>query len=211
MASPAFPSSPRRLILLALLLSVGIGALFARAIWTMREDRERFSRDTSANLGLTLDQTIARTVEALDASLQGVVQELGNPAAMALPPALRDKLLFDNSLRMSGTGGVVVLDTAGNILIESDNPVPRQSNFSDRDYFRAFQDGSHTGLYIGKPVRGRLSGEYSLPLARAYYGAGGQFAGVVLQVAEGRGVLFDFNHPLAGQPVTFEVQLIGIL
>ncbi len=39
----------------------------------------------------------------------------------------------------------------------------------------------------------------------------GQFAGVVLQVAEGRGVLFDFNHPLAGQPVTFEVQLIGIL
>ena len=39
----------------------------------------------------------------------------------------------------------------------------------------------------------------------------GQFAGVVLQVAPGRGVLFDFNHPLAGQPVTFEVQLIGIL
>ena len=39
----------------------------------------------------------------------------------------------------------------------------------------------------------------------------GQFAGVVLQVAEGRGVQFDFNHPLAGQPVTFEVQLIGIL
>jgi FKBP-type peptidyl-prolyl cis-trans isomerase SlpA len=39
----------------------------------------------------------------------------------------------------------------------------------------------------------------------------GQFAGVVLQVREGQGVLFDFNHPLAGQPVTFEVQVIGIL
>jgi len=39
----------------------------------------------------------------------------------------------------------------------------------------------------------------------------GQFAGVVVEVAEGKGVLFDFNHPLAGQPVTFEVQLIGIL
>ena len=39
----------------------------------------------------------------------------------------------------------------------------------------------------------------------------GQFAGVVLQVAEGKGVQFDFNHPLAGQPVTFEVQLIGVL
>lgn len=39
----------------------------------------------------------------------------------------------------------------------------------------------------------------------------GSFAGVVLQVQEGKGVLFDFNHPLAGQPVSFEVQVIGIL
>ena len=32
-----------------------------------------------------------------------------------------------------------------------------------------------------------------------------------MQVREDGAVLFDFNHPLAGQPVTFEVQLIGIL
>ena len=36
------------------------------------------------------------------------------------------------------------------------------------------------------------------------------FAGVVREV-EGDALLFDFNHPLAGRPVTFEVQLIGIL
>ena len=46
----------------------------------------------------------------------------------------------------------------------------------------------------------------------------GTYAGAVQQVGkdgDGDGkadaVLFDFNHPLAGQPVTFEVQLIGIL
>jgi FKBP-type peptidyl-prolyl cis-trans isomerase SlpA len=33
----------------------------------------------------------------------------------------------------------------------------------------------------------------------------------VLEVGEGGAVLFDFNHPLAGQPVTFEVELIGVL
>ena len=40
------------------------------------------------------------------------------------------------------------------------------------------------------------------------------YAGAVLQVrdaADGGAVLFDFNHPLAGQPVSFEVQLIGVL
>jgi FKBP-type peptidyl-prolyl cis-trans isomerase SlpA len=42
----------------------------------------------------------------------------------------------------------------------------------------------------------------------------GQFAGSVQQLRsdeKGDAVLFDFNHPLAGQPVTFEVQVIGIL
>ena len=40
----------------------------------------------------------------------------------------------------------------------------------------------------------------------------GQYAGSVLQVKELReAVQFDFNHPLAGQPVTFEVQVIGVL
>jgi SAM-dependent methyltransferase len=38
----------------------------------------------------------------------------------------------------------------------------------------------------------------------------GSFAGAVQQVSDDA-VLFDFNHPLAGQPVTFEVQVIGIL
>ena len=36
------------------------------------------------------------------------------------------------------------------------------------------------------------------------------FAGVVREV-EGDALVFDFNHPLAGRPVTFDVQLIGIL
>ena len=46
----------------------------------------------------------------------------------------------------------------------------------------------------------------------------GQYAGAVQQLGDDRdgdgkpdAVLFDFNHPLAGQPVTFEVQVIGVL
>ena len=41
----------------------------------------------------------------------------------------------------------------------------------------------------------------------------GQYAGAVQQVKDGddAAVQFDFNHPLAGQPVEFEVQIIGVL
>lgn len=40
----------------------------------------------------------------------------------------------------------------------------------------------------------------------------GQFAGVVVEVRDADGaVLFDFNHPLAGRAVGFEVHILAIL
>ena len=39
---------------------------------------------------------------------------------------------------------------------------------------------------------------------------GGRFAGVLRELGETE-ALFDFNHPLAGQPVRFEVNLISVL
>lgn len=39
----------------------------------------------------------------------------------------------------------------------------------------------------------------------------GSYAGAVRELRADGAVLFDFNHPLAGQPVRFEVELIGVL
>jgi FKBP-type peptidyl-prolyl cis-trans isomerase SlpA len=39
---------------------------------------------------------------------------------------------------------------------------------------------------------------------------GGRFAGVLKELSDERAV-FDFNHPLAGRPIRFEVQIIGVL
>ena len=46
--------------------------------------------------------------------------------------------------------------------------------------------------------------QFPTPDGRAAY------AGVVREI-DGDALLFDFNHPLAGRPVIFEVQLIGVL
>ncbi len=40
--------------------------------------------------------------------------------------------------------------------------------------------------------------------------SGGRFAGILREI-DADGALFDFNHPLAGRPVIFTVQIIGIL
>lgn len=39
---------------------------------------------------------------------------------------------------------------------------------------------------------------------------GGRYAGVLKQIDESRAI-FDFNHPLAGRPIRFDVKIIGVL
>ena len=64
---------------------------------------------------------------------------------------------------------------------------------------------------LGEPGQAYTVGEvveFPTPDGRATY------VGTVRQIgneASPDAVLFDFNHPLAGQPVTFEAHVIGVL
>ncbi|SNS36779.1 FKBP-type peptidyl-prolyl cis-trans isomerase SlpA [Noviherbaspirillum humi] len=57
----------------------------------------------------------------------------------------------------------------------------------------------------------QLGEEYSIgDLVEFAAPGGGRFAGVLREI-DADGALFDFNHPLAGQPVKFEVKIIGVM
>ena len=169
-----------RLIWLALLVSLGIGALFARTIWTMRSDEWNYAIQTNDNLVQTLEQGLQWVLDSYDKSLEGVAREVGRPDVWALSPELRARVVFDNSLRSRGVGDVLVLDSEGNVILDSTSLTPRKGNFADCDYFEVFKRGGHEGLFIGQPMPLSTSGLNILPLARAYYRPDGGFAGVVV-------------------------------
>jgi len=169
-----------RLIWLALLVSLGIGALFARTIWTIRNDEWAYARQTNTNLVRTIEQGLGWALDSFDKSLEGAAREVSRPDVWALPPELRARVVFDNSLRARGAGDVFVLDAEGNVVLDSGSLSPRRVNLADRDYFAAFQSGGHKGLFIGQPLPSRVSGLNILPISRGYYHADGSFAGVVV-------------------------------
>jgi FKBP-type peptidyl-prolyl cis-trans isomerase SlpA len=76
---------------------------------------------------------------------------------------------------------------------------PRNPELIQRVSKATLQDNSQAGenYVIGDLV------EFNAP-------GGGRFAGV-LRAVDDEGAIFDFNHPLAGQPLRFEVKIIGIL
>jgi FKBP-type peptidyl-prolyl cis-trans isomerase SlpA len=60
-------------------------------------------------------------------------------------------------------------------------------------------------------AEGDADGDYRVGDVVRFPAPGGQtIAGVVRSIEEDA-LVFDFNHPLAGRPVTFDVKLIGVL
>ncbi|PVY56817.1 PAS domain S-box-containing protein/diguanylate cyclase (GGDEF)-like protein [Simplicispira sp. 125] len=170
----------QRLIWLALLLSMGIGAMVARTIWTMRSDEWDFAARTNSNLVTALEQSIGWTLRVMDQSLLDVTSKLEQPGIMELPHELRHQLLFDRPLRVVGLMDVYVIDSRGDIIMDSSSLQARKANYADRDYFLTLMAGTKKGLVIGRPVMGRVTQSWMLPMARSYRGDDGQVAGVVV-------------------------------
>ena len=154
--------------------------MVARTVWTMRQDEWAFAERNNANLVKALEQSLGWTLSAMDQSLQDVATKLEHPEVMQLQQEVRNTVLFDRPLRAAGIMDVYVINSQGEIVIDSGAMPPRKANYADRDYFQALMRGEKEGLVIGQPVLGRVTQTWMLPVARAYRGENGRVAGVVV-------------------------------
>lgn len=71
-----------------------------------------------------------------------------------------------------------VADADGKVILTFPTAMGRAVNIADRDYFRAHAEHAEDRLFVGRPVFGRISGKWSIPVSRPVY-RDGRFAGVV--------------------------------
>ncbi|MGF6776009.1 diguanylate cyclase (GGDEF)-like protein [Paraburkholderia sp. GAS334] len=171
---------PNTVIAISLALA---GVIFAISLWVlleMRKDALRRAQESAFNVSLLVERDTARNLEVYDLSLQAVIEGLQQPGVMELPPAIRQMVLFDRSATAKDLGSLLVINAAGNVIIDSQAVPPRGLNISGRDYFRVHRDSANVGLYISKPFVPPFSGESaSIALSRRLSNPDGSFAGVV--------------------------------
>ncbi len=156
------------------LLLVG---LCATVLNQSRQDAFDRARETSRNVALIAERDIERNFEIYALSLQAVVDGL------------------DRAASAEYLGSMLVLDAAGNIVIDSGGDVPRKGNFADRRYFTIQSDNPNAGLYISDPFRSRLrQSSPGIALSRRLSHPDGTFAGIVLIAVN----LEYFHHLFAG-------------
>ncbi|AIO74018.1 sensor domain-containing diguanylate cyclase [Burkholderia multivorans] len=174
-------SAPHYVVAVGVLIAFALMGLCILQLFQSRQDALDRARETSRNLALVAERDITRNVELYNLSLEAVLQGLRRPDVMAASPALRRGVLFDHAMTAQYLGSMLVLDAQGNIVLDSQNDVPRHGNFSDRKYFTVHRDRADVGLYVSDPFASRLrGGTPSIVLSRRVANPDGSFAGVAL-------------------------------
>ncbi len=80
----------------------------------------------------------------------------------------------------TSTVQVAFVGPDGKLLATSLSRTPKPVDLSDREHVRVQLKGEHKGLFIGKPVTGRVSGQPTIQLTERIENADGKLAGIIV-------------------------------
>ena len=179
--SPLTGSFRRSAFTVAVIVTLGsICLIFAGLMRDAYREVGKTTTLSTANLASSLAHDVERNVELLDRCLQAVVQEWVDPRVQALPPDLRDMILFDNGTHAPGFGAVLVLDQTGAIRASSHPDLLTAHLSGNRDYFLVHVPNSEVGLFVSRPFISQLSHQWVIGLSRRINNPDGSFGGVVV-------------------------------
>jgi len=172
----------------ALITGVILATLFVYAIvgYSLRNSRlhyDRLAEITTQNMAKSLEANICGIFDKIDIGLSAV--EFETERQLATHGVNRDELdgyIRQQLSRLPELSGVRVSDSDGNLLYGVDMSGGKVVNISDRDYFRRLRDNPEESLVPSKLIRGRISGQWNIILARRINRPDGAFAGVVAGV-----------------------------
>ena len=177
-------SAAIRLLKLMMVASVVLPAvLFAFAAWVSYRNFERVSDeriDRSLDIlhehALKVLQTIERTFAEVDEIIRGMSDDDIRANEGLLHARFRQ---IDDALPQ--VQGIAIMDRGGHPLVSSNTlPVPKDRNFSDRDYFKA-QVTDDVGTYVSSMHAPRMGdiGPFFFALSQRRRSGDGSFTGII--------------------------------
>jgi diguanylate cyclase (GGDEF)-like protein len=136
---------------------------------------------STANLAQALEESTRRTVGQIDYILL---------SARAMRAVQGDKFDFHGWVRSQTlpdemTAQIATADRNG-FVTDCTNPFTPGVNVGDRPHFLAQIDPSHDGLYVSRPVIGRVSGVETVQFSRKLLAPDGSFDGIIVVSLDSR-------------------------
>lgn len=162
--------------LVALVISL-LAALWSGVTWTNHQSEKQglqeIRRETAALalLFATHTDVTFRTVDLALKELRSQWEQDPREIAKAIEPHLQ---MLGDAVVQTG-----VIDAEGFVSYSTPIAAATRTSTIDREFFTVHQHTKEDRLHVGRPIKGRLSGKWSIPLSRPMF-KDGQFAGVVV-------------------------------
>ena len=199
----------RPMAVLVLLVVLVVAAIWAVTLWEIRAGRARaleLEVLKNASLVSSHEERVLRSLEVLDHALL-VLRDDYIRSRSAVNLNERIKMM---QLDRDWVGAVTIVDAKGGVLATTATakPAATQLNFADREYFKHHAENPQDTLLVGKPIRGRLTGQWLVSLTRRIEGADGSFGGVIFMAVAPTYLMPVYAREAMGASST--VSLIGL-
>lgn len=149
--------------LVALVISL-LAALWSGVTWTNHQSEEQglqeIRRETAALalLFATHTDVTFRTVDLALKELRSQWEQDPREIAKAIEPHLQ---MLGDAVVQTG-----VIDAEGFVSYSTPIAAATRTSTIDREFFTVHQHTKEDRLHVGRPIKGRLSGKWSIPLSR---------------------------------------------
>lgn len=163
------------LLALVALLLVALWSAILFDIDRARQASHLRAADNLGNLTLAFAKEIESSIKTIDVTLVDLREHWQGDAALFRQALnLRQSYLKDELILQ-----IAVIDAQGTLVFSSLESPTRPLDLSDREHFRTHADRRYDALFISQPVRGRVSGRWSIQFTRPIYDKQGEFRGVI--------------------------------
>ena len=194
---------------ITLALAVGCAVLIAAA-WAVTLERVSYERTAavadaarrSANLVLAFEEQTLHALKRADQTLLYLKRAYEREGRIAGLHEVAAEGGIDDAL----IPNCLVTDSEGNVLQFDRKPGP--VNVADRDFFQAHRSNPGMGLFVSKPLKGRLTGRELISVSRPLLDFDGNFSGVVAVALDPNYFLDSYKKFDLGRDGV--VQLVGL-
>jgi NO-binding membrane sensor protein with MHYT domain len=163
---------------------VGVGAAIITTMWAAvfmsiyaaREAAMDHARSEMRNLSAVFAEEVSHVLDGVASSMEIVAQR------MRANPGHYDIYAWASEIAiLSGAtihGGIIGPD--GWMIGTTLDPTPAPLDLSDREHVRVHMAGQVTGLFISKPVLGRVSKQITINVTRRVDDKNGKFLGIII-------------------------------
>lgn len=170
----------KRLAMVVILLNLLVYGFVAFTLHQSKIKHEKQAAVATQNLAAALKHSIEREIGIIDMALIAVKHEAERELARgAINPQFLNIYMTRQHSYLPILNGLRMTDAKGNIIYGTGLTPGTIVNIADRDYFIATRDNPGGGIYISKPLLGRISKQWNINIARRINNPDGSFAGTL--------------------------------